>query len=156
MLILNEPIDFAAHTGANLGATEWLEITQEQIDGFAELTGDDHWIHVDVTRAARERPNGKTIAHGLFLLSLIPRMQRQLFRIESRSAGLNYGYEKVRFTAPVPVGSRVRLAQAVIGASPKGSGARIELQSRIELEGSAKPALVAHGVLLIAGAAAAA
>ena len=156
MLILNEPSDFAAHAGADLGATEWLVITQQQIDGFAELTGDDHWIHVDVTRAAREQPGGKTIAHGLFLLALIPRMQRQLFRIESRGAGLNYGYEKVRFTAPVPVGSRVRLAQTVIGASAKGSGARIELQSTIELEGPAKPALVAHGVLLIAGAAAAA
>jgi len=150
MLILNEPIDFARHAGKELGTTKWMEITQSHIDAFADLTGDDHWIHVDVERAAREQPDGKTIAHGLYLLALIPRLQRQLFRIETRGAGLNYGYEKVRFTAPVPVGSRVRLAQKVIGAKPKRPGARIEIASTIEIEGRGKPALVAHGVLLIA------
>lgn len=150
MLELSEPLDFARHAGADLGVTDWVEITQQQIDAYAELTGDDHWIHVDVARALREQPDGRTIAHGLFLLGLIPRLQRQLFRIKRRGAGLNYGYETIRFTAPVPVGSNIRLRQQVIGATEKGTGARIELRSTIELQASEKPALVAHGILLIA------
>lgn len=117
MVIVETAIELARHVGRPLGATDWVSITQEQIDAFAELTGDDHWIHVDVARAARARPDGKTIAHGLYLLSLIPRLQRQLFRIERRGEGLNYGYDRVRFTAPVPVGSRIRLAQTVTEAS---------------------------------------
>lgn len=149
MITVREPLDLGAHAGTTLGCTEWQEIRQEQITAFADLTGDDHWIHVDVERVAREQPQGKTIAHGLFLLSLIPRLQRQLFRIEQRGAGLNYGYEKVRFTAPVPVGSQVRLTQTILSAKPRGQGAQIEIQSTIELKDSPKPALVAHGILLI-------
>lgn len=122
---------------------------RSQIDAFAELTGDDHWIHVDVARAARARPDGKTIAHGLYLLSLIPRLQRQLFRIERRGEGLNYGYDRVRFTAPVPVGSRIRLAQTVTEASRRGHGTRLAITSTIEIQGQEKPALVAEGLLLI-------
>ncbi|POF32192.1 MaoC family dehydratase [Roseibium marinum] len=150
MLCLAEPMDFALHAGADLGVTDWTEITQQQIDAFAKLTGDDHWIHIDEARAAREQPDGRTIAHGLFLLALIPRLQRQLFSIARRGAGLNYGYDSVRFTAPVPVGSNVRLRQQVVGASQRGTSVRIEIRSTIELKGSDRPALVAEGILLIA------
>lgn len=150
MVIVETAMDLQRHAGTHLGATEWMEITQAQTDAFAALTGDDHWIHVDATRAARELPGGRTISHGLFLLSLIPRLQRQLFRIERRGAGLNYGYDRVRFTAPVPVGSRVRLTQTVASATRRGEGTQLALTSTIEIEGSARPALVAEGLLFIA------
>ncbi|MHA6346371.1 MaoC family dehydratase [Roseivivax sp. CAU 1761] len=122
---------------------------QQEIDEFARLSGDDHWIHVDVTRAARELPGGKTIVHGLYLVSLVPRLQRQLFRIKCRGAGLNYGYDKVRFTAPVTVGSRIRLTQTVSSATLRGNGTLLALSSTIEVQGMSKPALVADALLLI-------
>jgi len=140
----------AEYSGRDLGATDWITITQDQIDAFSELTGDDHWIHVDVERAAQQSAEGKTIAHGLYILSLIPRLQRQLFHIERRGMGLNYGYDRVRFTAPVPVGSLIRLRQGVGKVEAQGRGARIELISTIELEGVTRPALVAQGILMIA------
>lgn len=149
MIIVETPMDLAEYSGRDLGFTDWFSIAQDQIDAFAELTGDDHWIHVDVERAAREIQGGKTIAHGLYLMSLIPRLQRQLFRIERRGAGLNYGYDRVRFTAPVPVGSLIRLRQGVGNVEAQDKGSRIELISTIELEGMTKPGLVARGILMI-------
>ncbi len=153
MITVETAADLAQHIDRPLGETEWMEITQAQIDAFADLTGDDHWIHVDVARAAREQPGGKTIAHGLFLLSLIPRLQRQLFRIEKRGAGLNYGYDRVRFTAPVPVGSHVRLVQTVTATARRGAATQLALTSTIEIRDSTRPALVAEGLLLISDAA---
>lgn len=150
MLVVETPQSMAHHSGQDLGVTDWVTVGQDQIDAYAELTGDDHWIHVDVARAAQESPGGKTIAHGLYVLSLIPRLQRQLFRIERRGAGLNYGYDRVRFTAPVPVGARLRLRQVVGQVSAQGQSARIALTSIIEIEHGAKPALVADGILMIA------
>src|SRR4051812_31429473 len=94
--------DLAAWSGRALGATPWNTITQATIGAFAEVTGDDHWIHVDAGRAAREMPGGRTIAHGLLLLSLIPALQRQIFHIRRRGHGLNYGYDRVRFVRPSP------------------------------------------------------
>lgn len=153
MITVATALDFQAHVSKPLGKTEWLEITQSQIDSFAEITGDDHWIHVDVARAAQEQPGGKTIAHGLLLVSLIPRLQRQLFKIERRGAGLNYGYDRVRFTAPVPVGSQIRLNQAITSASRRKNGTQLAITSTIEIRGNDRPALVAEGLLLIADAA---
>lgn len=150
MVTVETAMDLAQHAGKPLGATDWMEITQAQIDAFAELSGDDHWIHVDAVRAASEQPGGKTIAHGLFLLALIPRLQRQLFRIERRGAGLSYGYDRVRFTAPVPVGSQVRLTQTVTAATRRGQGTLLALSSTIGIKDSARPALVAAGLLFIA------
>ncbi|WP_126975927.1 MaoC family dehydratase [Frigidibacter oleivorans] len=149
MLEVTTPADLAAHAGRDLGATDWFEIAQARIDAFAELTGDDHWIHVDTARAAREAPGGRTIAHGLYLLSLVPRLQRGLFRIARRGAGLSYGYEKVRFTAPVPVGARVRLRQRLVSAVPRGGATQVALTSTFEIEGQERPALVAEGLLLL-------
>lgn len=152
MLELETPDAFVDHVGACLGHTEWIEITQEKIDAFAALTGDDHWIHVDTDRARRDMPGGQTIAHGLFLLSLVPRLQRQLFQIARRGAGLSYGYDKIRFTAPVPSGATVRLRQDLIGATRQGEQTRVELKSTFEIRGQDRPVLVAHGILLLAQA----
>lgn len=149
MLILQTPTDFLNHVGEKLGASDWFCIEQRHIDGFAELTGDDFWIHVDTARAAREMPEGKTIAHGLFVLSLVPRLQRQIFRVERRGKGLNYGSDRVRYTAPVPVGSNVRLHQTLQAAERSAAGTRITTLCEFEIEGQQRPAVIAQFILLI-------
>jgi acyl dehydratase len=141
--------DLAAWSGQTLGATPWTAITQAMIDAFADVTGDDHWIHVDAGRAAREMPGGRTIAHGLLLLSLIPALQRQIFHIRRRGHGLNYGYDRVRFVRPVTCGARVRLAQTLVEIKPVDGGTRLTLDSEIQLEGSEKPAVVARSIIQI-------
>ena len=122
---------------------------------FAYLTGDDHWIHVDRERAARESAGGRTIVHGLYVLSLIPAWQRTLFRIERRGAGLSYGYDRVRFTAPIPVDTPIRLTQSVADVRPHRQGTRIALTSTIDVEAPGRTAVVAEGILLIGDAMAA-
>ncbi|RZI95023.1 MAG: MaoC family dehydratase, partial [Rubrivivax sp.] len=97
MVLLERPVDLLGWVGKEIGVSDWVEITQEQIDTFARLTGDDHWIHIDVARAAREMPGGKTIAHGFFTLSLIPFMVRSVYQIRQRGRGLNYGSNRVRY-----------------------------------------------------------
>lgn len=149
MLILQTPADFLQHVGESLGTSDWFTIEQRHIDGFAEVTGDDFWIHVDTQRAARELPQGKTIAHGLFVLALVPRLQRQIFRVERRGQGLNYGSDRVRYTAPVPVGSRVRLHQTLQAAERHGAGTRITTLCEFEIEGRERPAAVAQFILLM-------
>src|ERR1700682_1048223 len=106
MLTIDKPKDVFQHIGKELGPSEWLTVTQEMIDKFAEATGDHQWIHVDVERAKRELPGGKTIAHGYLTLSLIAGLAHQTHEIRERSRGINYGSDRVRFTAPVPAGSR--------------------------------------------------
>lgn len=149
MLVLETPAAFRDAIGASLGPTDWRRISQAEINAFADLTGDDHWIHVDVARAGSELPEGRTIAHGLYVLSLIPMWQRSLFRIEKRGAGLSYGYDRVRFTAPVPVEAPIRLSQTVRDAAPHKAGTRISLTSTIEVEEPGKTAIVADVILLI-------
>jgi acyl dehydratase len=134
--------------GTQLGETEWLEITQEQVNQFAEATGDHQWIHVDVDRAAKG-PYGGTIAHGYLTLSLIARFGEQLLSIEGVTAKLNYGVNKVRFPSPVPVGSRIRAGASIAGAQETPAGVQVSLQWVIELEGSTKPACVAETVVLL-------
>jgi acyl dehydratase len=149
MLILQTPSDFIDRIGQPLGSSDWFLIEQRHIDGFAQLTGDDFWIHVDVERAAREMPGGNTIAHGLFVLSLVPALQRGIWRVERRGKGLNYGSDRVRYTAPVPVGSRVRLHQTLKAAERVGQGTRITTRCEFELAGSDRPAVVAEFILLL-------
>jgi acyl dehydratase len=150
MLVAATVGDLTARAGTILGHSDWVTIDQQMVDAFAALSGDDHWIHVDVERASREMPGGRTIAHGLFLLSLIPRLQRDIYRIEKRGIGLNYGYNRIRFVSPVPVGSRVRLALALEAVDPhEQQGTRLITTATIEIEGSEKPALVAENILLI-------
>src|SRR5271156_1936143 len=103
--------DLPKSAGQDMGASDWVLIDQDRINKFADATGDHQWIHVDVERAKREMPGGKTIAHGYLTLSLLPRLGADVYRIRKTSRGINYGSNKVRFTAPVPAGTRVRLHQ---------------------------------------------
>ena len=145
MLTLETPKDVFSHLGEELGPSEWLTVTQEMIDKFAEATGDHQWIHVDVERAKREMPGGKTIAHGFLTLSLIAGLGHQTHDIRKRSRGINYGSNKVRFTNTVPAGSRVRLKQTIKNVEDvEGNGVRITSEMVIEVEGKDRPALVAE------------
>src|SRR6202161_4748223 len=109
MLEVEKPADMKSHIGEKIGTSEWVTVDQAMIDKFAEATGDHQWIHVDVERAKKEMPGGKTIAHGYLTLSLLPRLSAGVYRIRHTSRGINYGSNKVRFTSPVQVVSRVRL-----------------------------------------------
>ena len=113
MLEVEKPADMKSHIGEKIGTSEWVTVDQVMIDKFAEATGDHQWIHVDVERAKREMPGGKTIAHGYLTLSLLPRLSHAIYTIRKRSRGINYGSNRVRFTSPVPAGARVRLHQTL-------------------------------------------
>lgn len=149
LLELESPGDLAALVGKPIGTSEWVAVDQHMIDLFAEATGDHQWIHVDVERARREMPGGRTIAHGFLTLSLLPRMAHTIWRIERRSRGLNYGLNKVRFTAPVPAGARIRLHQSLKAAEPVEGGQRFTFEARVEVEGEARPALVAETLAIV-------
>jgi acyl dehydratase len=145
MLTVETPQDLAQHIGQKLGPTEWLTVDQAMIDKFADATGDHQWIHVDVERAKREMPGGKTIAHGYLTLSLLPRLAPTLLKVQKRSRGVNYGSNKVRFITPVPAGARVRLTQTIKSVEPvEGNGVRITSEMVIEVEGQPRPAMVAE------------
>jgi acyl dehydratase len=145
MLTIATPKDVFKHLGQELGPSEWLTVTQDMIDKFAEATGDHQWIHVDVERAKRELPGGKTIAHGYLTLSLLPRLAPTLMKIENRKRGVNYGSNKVRFITPVPAGGRIRLRQRLVNAEDMKDGAvRITSEMTMEVEGSERPAMVAE------------
>jgi acyl dehydratase len=131
--------------GEELGASPWVVVDQDRINAFADATGDDQWIHVDLQRAASESPYGTTIAHGFLTLSLIPALSRNNYRVDNAKMGINYGLNKVRFLAPVPAGSRVRLRSELIDAR-EVSDTTVDLTVRqtVELAGSDKPAAVAE------------
>jgi acyl dehydratase len=148
MLVVDRPADMKAHVGQTLGVSDWLTVDQAMIDKFADATGDHQWIHVDVERAKREMPGGKTIAHGFLTLSLLAGLAHQIYEIRKRSRGINYGSNKVRFTAPVPEASRVRLSQALKNVEDISGGVRMTFESTMEVEGSARPALVAETLSL--------
>ena len=144
-LTVATPQELAQHVGREFGPGDWVTVDQAMIDQFAEITGDHQWIHVDVERAKREMPGGKTIAHGYLTLSLIPRLGRGLITITKVKRGLNYGSNKVRFTGTVPAGSRVRLRTKLLKVEPvEGNGVRVTSEVKIEVEGQDKPALVAE------------
>jgi acyl dehydratase len=152
MLKLETPKDVIQHVGATLGPSEWLTVTQAMIDKFADATDDHQWIHVDVERARREMPGGKTIAHGYLTLSLLPRLAPTLMTVEKRRRGLNYGCNKVRFIAPVPAGSRIRLRQRLLKAEDVAdNGVRITSEMTIEVEGGNRPAMVAETISIVYG-----
>jgi acyl dehydratase len=137
--------------GRELGVSEWLTVTQERIDAFAECTGDRQWIHVDVERAARESPSGGTIAHGLLTLSLLPMLRHELGVFpEDVSQIINYGYDRIRFMAPVPAGGRIRARLELAEVEPRADGRLlIKTRNTVELEGAEKPALVADALTLL-------
>jgi acyl dehydratase len=128
--------------GEHLGYTDWVEITQERVNLFAEATGDHQWIHVDPERAANGPYKG-TIAHGYLTLSLTPYFLPQLLRADGFSMGINYGTEKVRFPAPVPVGSKLRCGATVDSVADVKGGVQLTLTLTFEVEGQAKPSCVA-------------
>jgi acyl dehydratase len=148
MLVVERPAEMKARVGEDLGASEWVLVDQTMIDKFADATGDHQWIHVDVERAKREMPNGTTIAHGFLTLSLVAMLSGQTHDIRNRSRGINYGSNKVRFTAPVPSGSRVRLHQKLVNVEDIPGGVRMTFDSRMEIEGQSRPALVAETISL--------
>jgi acyl dehydratase len=133
--------------GRQLGASDWVEITQEMVNQFADATGDHQWIHVDPERAKRASPFGGPIAHGYLTLSLLPQLLPQIVEITGFRMGVNYGTEKVRFPAPVPVGSRVRISAALDSATPFEGGVQMNLSVTAEVEGASKPALAATVLL---------
>ena len=134
--------------GEELGTSDWLEITQERVDQFADATGDHQWIHVDVDRA-KEGPFGGTIAHGYLTLSLIPQFTPQIFSIETPGARLNYGVNKVRFPNPVKVGSKLRATATITEVTDVPAGRQMVTRYVVEIEGADKPACVAETVVLL-------
>ena len=150
MLKLETPQDLLEHVGHELGPSEWITVDQAMIDKFADATGDHQWIHVDVERARKEMPGGKTIAHGYLTLSLVPRLAATLLKVAKRSRGLNYGSNKVRFTNAVPAGSRVRLRQRLVNVEEvPGNGVRVTNEMVVEVEGQERPALVAETIGIV-------
>jgi acyl dehydratase len=145
MLELETPLDIKQHVGRELGPSEWMTVDQPMIDKFAAATGDHQWIHVDVERAKKEMPGGKTIAHGYLTLSLVPRMAATLTKVKKRSRGVNYGSNKVRFINPVPAGARIRLRQRLANVERvSGNGVRVTSEMTVDVEGEERPALVAE------------
>ena len=134
--------------GEDLGPSDWLEVTQERVDAFADATGDHQWIHVDVDRASKG-PFGGTIAHGYLTLSLIPRFAPELFEISTPGARLNYGVNRVRFPSPVRVGSRIRATARIVEVSDVPAGRQLLTRYTVEIEGEPKPACVAETVVLL-------
>ena len=141
--------DLPGLAGQEIGASEWVEIDQDRINKFADATGDHQWIHVDVERAGKEMPGGKTIAHGYLTLSLIPMLGAQIMRITGVSRGINYGSNKIRFTNMVPVGSRVRASQKLLSVEPRAGGLQLVNEMTIEIEGKDRPACIAETISLV-------
>jgi acyl dehydratase len=145
--IFANPSELAATAGEPIGSSDWISITQEQIDLFADATGDHQWIHCDPEKAA-EGPFGTTIAHGFLTLSLLPISWKTVYRVDGVKMGVNYGLNKVRFPSPVPVGSRVRNTVAVVSVEEPSPGTvQITLSNTIEIEGGSKPACIAESVV---------
>lgn len=151
--------DFSAHAGQSLGETEYMTITQEMVDLFAQATGDHQWIHTDPERAARESPYKTAIAHGFLTLSLAPKLMAEIYRVESVKMGVNYGANKIRFTNAVPVGSRLRMKAWLHHVEPQNSNedtnggsagaVRAIVECAFEVEGETKPACVAELITLL-------
>src|SRR5689334_15865272 len=135
--------------GQEIGVSDWLEITQDRINQFADATGDHQWIHVNVEMAKQMMPGGKTIAHGYLTLSLIPGLTGGMLQIEGVTRGINYGSNKVRFTNMVSVGSKLRARQKLLAVEPKGGGLQMTNEVTIEIEGQQRPACVAETISII-------
>ena len=150
MRTFTSPAQLRDAVGEDLGPTEWLEVTQQRVDAFADATGDHQWIHVDVERA-EQGPFGGTIAHGYLTLSLVPQLGAELFSVETPGAKLNYGVNKVRFPHPVKVGSRIRATAQVVEVTDVPAGTQLVVRYTVENEGRTKPACVAETVVLLLG-----
>jgi acyl dehydratase len=141
--------DLPGLVGQEVGVSDWLEITQERVNTFADATGDHQWIHVDVERATKEI--GGPIAHGYLTLSLIPFLSAGLAPVKGVTRGINYGSDKVRFTNMVRVGKRIRLRQKLLSVEPKAGGLQLKNECTIEIEGETRPACIAETMTVIYG-----
>ncbi|WP_424536818.1 MaoC family dehydratase [Sphaerisporangium viridialbum] len=147
MRIFANVSELKAATGEHLGYTEWREVTQEQVNLFADATDDHQWIHVDIERA-KEGPFGGPIAHGFLSLSLLPSFMTELFRVDGLKMGINYGLNKVRFPSPVPVGAKIRAGAELLDVKSTPAGTHSSLRVTIEVQGTTKPACVAETLSL--------
>ena len=135
--------------GTQLGTSEWLMVTQDMVNTFSDVTGDHQWIHLDVERASRELPSGAPIVQGLLTLSLIVKFRLEIVKLRGVTRFINYGYDRVRFTAPIPVGTRLRASQTLLAAKRIAPDAlRVTSQFVVEAEGFEKPACIAEAVTL--------
>lgn len=145
-VVVGSPGEIHDLVGQEIGTSGWFEVTQEMIDGFADVTGDHQWIHTDPERAA-SGPFGTTIAHGYLTLSLLVPLLEGILTIENRTSSINYGLDKVRFPAPVPSGSRVRMTATLAEAVDVDSGVQLKVDCQFQVEGQERPACVARAVL---------
>ena len=150
MKVFNGLDEFAAAAGSELGPTEWMEVTQDRVNLFADATDDHQWIHVDPERAA-DGPFGGTIAHGLLTLSLLPHFTHQMYRVDNVKLAVNYGYNKVRFITPVRVGANVRARAAIADVAQLDGAVQATMTVTVEIEGSDKPAAVAESIVRFIG-----
>ncbi|MFO1278740.1 MAG: MaoC family dehydratase [Burkholderiaceae bacterium] len=138
--------ELAACTGQTVATSDWITITQEQVNQFADATGDHQWIHVDVEKA-KKGPFGGPIAHGFLTLSLLPKFFESTIEVTESAMGVNYGLNKVRFIAPVPVGSRLRAHMKLLSAEPiDNNGYQMAWEITVEREGAAKPVCIAESL----------
>jgi len=145
MKLITSIDDATGLVGSELGVSEWLEIDQQRVNDFADVTGDHQWIHIDVERAKKESPYGAPIAHGFLTLSLIPALSKDNFRVENAKLVINYGLNKVRFLSAVPVGSHIRVRSELADAVAKDPGTvDLTVRHTIEIDGVEKPAAVAE------------
>ena len=145
MLVLNGLDEVKSYVGKELGVSDWHTVTQEKIDEFAEVTGDDQWIHIDVERA-KQTPFGGTIAHGYYTLSLAPRFSYDMFSLDGFAFGVNYGLNRVRFPAAMPVGDRVRMRAKLLSVEEIPGGAQLTTELTFERDGGEKPVCVAESL----------
>ena len=147
MRIVKNVEELRSLVGQELGVSEWIEISQDRIDKFAEATGDHQWIHINVERAKKELPGGTTIAHGFLTLSLLPQINGEIYKLEGVKHGLNYGTARVRFTSPVPAGSKVRGKYRLKSVSDvKNNGLKVVGETTIEIDGEERPACIAETI----------
>ncbi len=134
--------DIKSLVGQELGASEWHTVTQKDINGFADVTHDHQWIHIDAERAKKESPYKTTIAHGYYTLSLVPHLMSQIWRVSGVKMGVNYGLNKLRFPSPVPVGSKVRAKGKLLSVEDVKGGVQVSVEVTMEVQGGEKPAAV--------------
>jgi acyl dehydratase len=146
MRVFNGVDDLRAAVGSQLGVSDWITIEQSRVDTFADATDDHQWIHVDAEKA-EDGPFGTTIAHGFLTLSLIPSMGWQIYRVEGVTMTINYGLNRVRFTSPVRVGSKVRGSIELVEVSDVSGGVQVTNKVTVEIEGAERPAVVAESLL---------
>ena len=144
--IFRTPAEMLTCIGEELGPTEWLSVEQERVDLFADATGDHQWIHLDVERAKKESPYGCTIAHGYYTLSLMPMLMTQIWKLTGAKMGVNYGLNKLRFPAPVPVGKKVRAHATLQDCAEIKGGYQYIVAATIEVEDSEKPAAAIEAI----------